>query len=347
MMHTNWMVGTETKLKSLKEKGLWLLGAEGACDLTYASKMKTLELPAGAARTAAASKEVAVVAPAAEVAVASKEPATLDEMSQVVLHMAKEMTEKGGWVLLILANKAFAELTQNWICNLRGLGLEKRLEQTLFVAIDQPTYDQLEGYQRVKWFSAGQGDLKYDTKPYYELMHKRTVLILDLLKQKSKIFLCETDQIWYSDPVAYVEKNHPSADIVTYDDGKGQKEKLPCGGFLFLNPTQHTIKLWGTLVEKHKKQMGNEQMLLKGLLPKKPEGMKLEWLPSDKFRNGRWYVDGFGGKPNPKKVVMMHTNWMIGTAIKVKTLKEKGLWFLTDKGACRVEYAGNPVIKGR
>eukprot|EP00961_Rhodomonas_salina_P055422 744940-Rhodomonas_salina.1 len=56
---------------------------------------------------------------------------TLELVAEDVLFVATEISRQtlaeGGWVLLVIANKAFGELTKNWVCNLKRLGLENRL----------------------------------------------------------------------------------------------------------------------------------------------------------------------------------------------------------------------------
>jgi len=327
LIHANWMIGTAKKIAKLKEKSFWHLAADGTCKAAKAADTaEAVKIPA-----------LSNILPKAQ--------DTFQAMSSEVLLLAQEMSRtavSGGWVMLVLANKAFGELTQNWVCNLKRLGLEKRLQSTLFVAIDQPTYDLLEGYHRVKWFAAGQEDLKYDTKPYFALMHKRTVLILELLKAGIKLFLCETDQVWLGDPVEYVLEHHAGADLVTYDDSKTQKDKLPCGGFLFLNPTQSTVVAWGTLVERHKKQMGNEQFLLQAILRQKPVGLKADFLPGEKFRNGIVLL-----QQKPVDVtgkLLIHANWMTGTVKKMATLKSQGFWFVDSKDLCTPGAVSGPFF---
>lgn len=250
-----------------------------------------------------------------------------------VVNLAREIAgDAGGWVILMIVNDAYMGLARNWICNLKSLGLQHRLQSTLFVALDQPTYAELEGYHRVEWFVAGKGQLNYGTGPYYDLMHQRTALVLELLQQRIKVFLCEADQVWFEDIVEYVDSRYRGADIVTYDDSINQRGRLPCGGFLFLNPSRATVLLWDTLTTRHAEEMGNEQLLLKRILAENPRQARVDFLPADKFRNGM----PLQGKAPPlaANTSFVHANWMVGTPKKSESLRENALWYVTDDGQC-------------
>ena len=255
-----------------------------------------------------------------------------DGTADVVAQARMLAGDRGGWVLLMLANAAYMELTRNWICNLKSLGLEHLVHSTLFVALDEPTYAQLEGYHRVPWFIAGEEPLEYGTPPYYDLMHRRTALVLELLRHDIRVFLCEADQAWAGDVVQYVDERHAGADIVTYDDSINQRGRLPCGGFLFLNPSPATLQLWQTLTERHAVEGGNEQLLLRQILFEKPRQARVHFLPAHKFRNGR-PLQG-KGPPMAAGTLFVHANWMVGTLTKAASLRENALWYAGENDTC-------------
>jgi hypothetical protein len=49
--------------------------------------------------------------------------------------------------------------------------------------------------------------MKYGSKEYYNLMHKRTNLVLAFLENDISVFIGEVDQVWLVDPLRYIEVN--------------------------------------------------------------------------------------------------------------------------------------------
>ncbi len=136
------------------------------------------------------------------------------------------------------------------------------------------------------------------------------------------------------------------------DSGSRQTHDIT-GGFLFLNSTSNTVKIWQELVEVHKIQMGlsppnpeyafvtikmstenwgNEQITFDELLRRaqKLNKIVLGWLPHQDFRSG---LDL--GRVSIKEFKMIHANWLVGAESKIERLVETKLWFV-----------GNPQTKG-
>jgi hypothetical protein len=84
--------------------------------------------------------------------------------------------------------------------------VEQVFEYTLFVALDKETYDAVAGFHRYPWFDVSPPSvMNYGTKEYYGLMHKRTKLVLALIEHSIPVFIGEVDQVWFVDPIRYVE----------------------------------------------------------------------------------------------------------------------------------------------
>ena len=82
------------------------------------------------------------------------------------------------------------------------------LKFTLFLALDQASYDRVVEFNRFAWFGVSPSSgMNYGSKEYYELMHKRTNLVLALLHSGVSVFIGETDQVWQVDPIHHVQTN--------------------------------------------------------------------------------------------------------------------------------------------
>jgi hypothetical protein len=82
------------------------------------------------------------------------------------------------------------------------------LKFTLFLALDQASYDRVVEFKRFAWFGVSPSSvMNYGSKEYYGLMHKRTNLVLALLDSGVSVFIGETDQVWQVDPIHHVQTN--------------------------------------------------------------------------------------------------------------------------------------------
>eukprot|EP00961_Rhodomonas_salina_P145211 1954311-Rhodomonas_salina.1 len=96
-------------MATLKEQSLWYVDSHGGC------------IPVLKPGTMPYVSQPAAISNASE---------SFPAISRDVIGVAREMRQNigaEGWIMLVLANKAFGELTKNWVCNLKRLGLENRL----------------------------------------------------------------------------------------------------------------------------------------------------------------------------------------------------------------------------
>lgn len=255
-----------------------------------------------------------------------------------------------GWTPLLIVNQGFLPIFENWLLLVR-----KNLEQaelllqcTLFVAIDQTSYDFISTLsflpRKVRWFTKHNSEMHYGTEVYYNLMVSRMELIQSLLSLRVNVAIIEADQVLLKDPFQVVNalESQELHDFITYDDSKDQKGSLPCFGFMFIRSSTRSREVWNKLTNmlktKHWKTYAgmNEQSLFQTLRTR--EKVSVRFLPSDQFRNGVL----FGGSGNkfraPKKrqnesgLSLVHANWVIGVKSKIELLDFHG-WWKEQKGA--------------
>ncbi len=90
------------------------------------------------------------------------------------------------------------------------------MDFTLFVALDKASYDTVAGFHRYPWFNVSPPSvMNYGSKEYYGLMHKRTKLVLALLENDIPLFIGEVDQVWFVDPIRYIETHLQGDDVFT------------------------------------------------------------------------------------------------------------------------------------
>lgn len=267
-------------------------------------------------------------------------------ISEKLVQAATAIAEKRGLVLFSVLNDAYFDLAASWLCNTAPLG--DIHHHVLFLSTDMVTGQRLQN----KWpnitvvsmrTSSFSGAQEYSKAGYVRLMVERTRFILHLVQSGLRLLLFEVDFVWLVDPLPTVlsQSNHTKADIVAT-----RIHGLPtmvCGCFLLLNPTQVTIHLWTQLTQKMDKlyeqiagrsasagvsEGTNDQTFLSALLHQKYGGVQVAILPEALFPDGRWYT-----KPELRAAksapLIIHNNWVIGNAAKIRRAKKFNHWFLS------------------
>ena len=215
---------------------------------------------------------------------------------------ALEKSKKHGLVFLHLLNEGYVEMTRSWICNV--LPFKTVLEKTLFLVTDQNAYEKLKNWKpELNVFLVPYDtpkSMQYGQKVYYQYMQFRTRLYLKLLKAGVKLWIVEADAVWFKDPASFV-LNEPDYDLLTGQDG-GLGDNIPEAGFLFLNPTPTTVKMWTALESQLTRTLdssrdanmgdGGSEMLMLGDMLRGSKEIKWKYLPNKHFCGGKWYQGG-------------------------------------------------------
>ena len=258
------------------------------------------------------------------------------------VEIAKDIFQKKDVVLFTMINDAYFDFAASWSCNTQHM--DSVHQRTLFLTTDSKTGENL----RSKWpglsvTSLNSSDLggaqTYSKAGYIRLMVERTKFIHRLLQAGVRLFLFEVDCIWLEDPTPTLLSRAGEGDILAT---KVTGQDVTAGGFLFLNPTEATVKLWQRLVEmmdnlynkvkalkpsESVSEALNDQQFFTSLVKKGYAGIKMVYLSADKFPDGKWYE---ARTRNPKPFII-NNNWVSGKEAKVKRAKRFGHWFWNEK----------------
>lgn len=257
---------------------------------------------------------------------------------------AKKIQSKYGLVNIQILNHGYVQLTQSWICNVRRFtGI---LEKTLFIATDQPAYNELIQFDAnlniILLLYKTPKNLSYGQYLYYDFMLFRTRLVLSLIQDDITLWLTESDAIWFSDPSNIVSAT--DADMVIMSDAF--PDKILNGGFLLLRPTSQTITVWTKLLKTFENVMkstksdsvmgdtGSEQLMLSKII-KGESRLKVRWLHHENFISGLFYQTPKAFK-NP---IVVLNNYIIGNTAKINRAKKFGHWFLNEDNKCSTNTA--------
>ena len=253
------------------------------------------------------------------------------------LSVARDIQRMYGFVFVMYVDAAFLPMTRSWLCHTDT----QVIEQTLFVTSTLLVSEGLNSSGARHVYSLGhfeqQTGSAYGQKIYYETVFKRAHFILELLRDGITLWIIESDSVWFGDP-SPVLRNFRGQDVIAGQDGD-LNDRIPEGGFLFLNSTSHTIVLWESLVNWQSKilgnsreaeigDLGNEMLQLPHLL--KSSNCTWSFFPVDSFVSGKWYSSSAMRKQSTPLVIQ--NNWIVGLESKVKRAQSWGHWYLSPNG---------------
>lgn len=258
-----------------------------------------------------------------------------------VLRVVDSIQHAFNFVYLQLVNEAYTEMTLSWTCNV--MGIDGVLDRTIFIATDVPTLNILSSRSvKVVLFERQQGrDLSYGQSAYFEFMLFRAKIVEQLLLRGVNVWLVESDAVWFADPAPYLTSLRDK-DVVAGQDGK-LTDEIPEAGFIFLNSTKRTQRMWSALRQQHERTLrlyadsdrqtlgdeGSEMLML----PQHLRSVAWTFFPKDRFVSGKWYLDR-NMRENSFPVVIQN-NWIVGNAEKIRRAQDWGHWFLDSSHSCR------------
>ena len=247
-------------------------------------------------------------------------------------------------ISLTLTTGSFVDTTLSWLCNVVHLDIappaivivvsNDKVEDALNKLIGQhPRLEQgsmvisMQGaLKAVAYASSPDAALHFGSSEYWMLMMQRTFLIRDLVEHGMSMLNFETDQIWFKDPMPYIERElqgdrgHGAdeemeaervADMVMTVNTKGEV----AGNFFYLRASIRTRMLLSTVVDrfflsyrgslkgreaKENKfhYIENDQSLLTQLVLQQDLGfaqayppVKHKALNREVFVDGTWFLD--------------------------------------------------------
>ncbi|CAI9734454.1 Hypothetical predicted protein [Octopus vulgaris] len=274
--------------------------------------------------------------------------------------IAKDIMKKHDLVLFTFINNAYLPFVYSWLCNTVNMGIH---EQILFITTDAISKQQFEkDWPNVKVvvlpITSLNGDQIYSTVGYVKIMVQREEILNSLLQNDVELLLFEVDCLWVSNPLDECKKIALKNDmIVTSIAGR---KNTAAGNFIYMKPTKAVKTLLQELNSKMRRlgkeiegkddnklvsESENDQVYLMELINKRFGGIKYEVLPFDRYIDGKWYEMKLENRQK-KHVVIIHNNWVVGNAKKLKRAKKFGHWFIDDSMKCKMDQVDRVVNRG-
>jgi len=256
-------------------------------------------------------------------------------LSSSDLRLAWETQKEYGLIFLMYVDTGFISMTRNWLCHTPT----NVIKHTHFIVSDSQVRTALKSFGArnfvvLRQLRSSLGS-QYGQKTYYETIALRGRVVNQLLHHGIRIWIVESDSIWFGDPSPVLHRFH-NQDVIAGQDGDGLLDRYPEGGFLFLNSTVKARALSDALLSwqievlryMHESEVGdagNEMLQLPRLLAQ----LNCSWsfFPESLFVSGRWYSsETLRSQTTP---LVIQNNWLVGVQPKVERAKLWGHWHLT------------------
>ncbi|XP_022081086.1 UDP-D-xylose:L-fucose alpha-1,3-D-xylosyltransferase 1-like [Acanthaster planci] len=251
----------------------------------------------------------------------------------------ENIQKRPGVVLLTTVNAAFLDVTVNMLLSIRRLQL---CVNTTIIAEDRVVFEFLrrksEGDPGIHVVLTDTGEVdsraipRKDRHAYYGFMNKRMGYTLGLLERGWDVLFSDGDLFWFRDPFPHFQGDFDMC-LRGWDYPVRLQKTVFCAGFIYLRPTNATLKFVRTWVEvmrsnRRKGRVVSDQTVMNGLLHQdQPVHVDIKPLHPNLFPWGSQFFDPSWQQENYSTVVMHAAN-IRGHAAKEKKFKEFGLWLV-------------------
>lgn len=172
---------------------------------------------------------------------------------------------------------------------------------------------------------------RYSTKEYNLITQSKSYIVSRLINHNFTVFLTDVDVAWLSPNIVhYIDYNVPHKDFIYAVDVLSKGENVVNTGFYVARPTNEVKKMFNSITELQKKELGNDGDFMHLLFTLYPELSCTYGYALDKmlFSNGQTYCHHRMNKKLGIKPLIFHVNYFIGFEKKKRVLIEEGIWFL-------------------
>ncbi|XVE74144.1 hypothetical protein DITRI_Ditri11bG0175300 [Diplodiscus trichospermus] len=180
-------------------------------------------------------------------------------------------------VIIAVVNKAYVEQSIDAETTMLDVFLEsfwlgddtrELLDHLLLVAVDQTAYDQckfkrLHCYRLVTEGVDFGGEKVYMSQDFINMMWRRTLFLLDVLRRGYSFIFTDTDVLWLRNPFAKLRLNETEVDLqISIDklnDDPQPEHNLINTGFYYIKSNNKTISLFDAWYSKKDNSTGKKE----------------------------------------------------------------------------------------
>jgi len=239
-------------------------------------------------------------------------------------------------MLVMMANRGYNDLFNNWVRSCDINGLDPRSWAVLF-AVDEDAAANAEN----QGFRTYLDPLSYGDQPrdavevfgdqdFRKLMFQKTAIVQDVLELGYDVLFQDVDMIWRKDPLEFLltEANQDFDARFMFDGRNPWHAPLFANtGFFLLKNHPVTRKFWSKVLASYAEmaRCGSQQAVVNLILGE--DELQIDILPEEHFANGHLFsIDNPSRLPPDPYVI--HCSWTGNREHKLQKYKREGLWYL-------------------
>jgi hypothetical protein len=243
---------------------------------------------------------------------------------------------RSNMVLVMMANRGYQDLFNNWVrsCDINGLDVRS---WAVFFAVDEEAATNAENQGFSTYIDAlSYGDQprdavkKFGDRDFRRLMFQKTAVVQDVLELGFDVLFQDVDMIWRKDPLEYLlTAASPDFDTHFMFDGRNRWHGPPFAntGFFLLRNRPITRKFWAKVLASYAEMAicGSQQKVVNSII--REDQVRVDILPEEQFANGHLFsID----KPSrlPTNPYVIHCSWTGNREHKIQKYRREGLWYL-------------------
>jgi len=179
---------------------------------------------------------------------------------------------------------------------------------------------------------SGLGPATFGSKEFQTLTASRPVILSAFLKLNYTVFYCDTDTVWQSNPLDFLEESSNEQDLVAMIDNPFPKpDGELCSCYLYFKPTNKSFTLldrWRELIATKRFQHDQVAFHKAYMTLRNTTSIRLYEPDNPYFPNGNNYFNNFN-MTQRSQVMMIHNNFVFGYDTKKARFIEHDLWHPT------------------
>ena len=233
-------------------------------------------------------------------------------------------------VIVTFVNSGWINMTKNWICSAKKVGL---LDNLFLITVQPGVCSQFPHVACHSEENLTLAATAFGEANYQKFMIERTKVILRLLScDVKRILLADADIVFVKNPLATLDKEISDKDIVFQRDSTGVKfiDSIAykvfdyiCAGIVYMKINNETKLLYQSVLQFQNHQSWNDQAGLNVCIRHYSLNIKWGLLPVSLFPNGKVF---FEFSTDPSKVVIVHTNFLKGSMEKIANMIIHNIW---------------------
>lgn len=232
----------------------------------------------------------------------------------------------------------------NWFCHVQDMSIDARM--VVFTTDDfMESFDYIEGTSITLSIVFLKEEFKKENSSFLlddtSISKRICQFILELLQQNNTVMFFRMESVWLQNPLMLILKRQIDLNdaIDLYSAGFTTRRSTIDTNFMYLKPSRNLIALWDKFMDQMNRYGASETKdpyaFLTQLLYRRYTGVLYELLPLRQIQDSAWYDSVILQQKHVRELhVIRLYNSRSGSSVALKTLENRGHWFLSENLTC-------------